>query len=69
MVGKKERLYALLMQVSLEDLVAADHFYRRLKQMLDLSSVREFVHQTYAGISFHSIGGVRVFQAPTGHVN
>ncbi len=36
------------MNVSLEALVPADHFYRHLDRTLDLSFVREFVQQTYA---------------------
>ena len=49
MMGRKERSFTLLIYVSLEDLVPADHFYRHLERSLDLSFVREFVQQTYAG--------------------
>ncbi len=49
MMGMKERSFAPLVNVSLEDLVPADHFYRHLERSLDLSFVREFVQQTYAG--------------------
>jgi transposase len=49
MMGSKKRHFASLIQVSLEDLVPADHFYRHLERSLDLSFVREFVQQTYAG--------------------
>jgi hypothetical protein len=49
MMGKKERSFAQLIQVSLEELVPADHFYRHLERTLDLSFVREFVQETYAG--------------------
>ncbi len=48
MMGSKQRSFAPLVKVSLEDLVPGDHFYRHLEQTLDLSFVREFVHQTYA---------------------
>ena len=48
MMGMKERRFAQLVTVSLEDLVPADHFYRHLERTLDLSFVREFVQQTYA---------------------
>jgi hypothetical protein len=48
MMGKKERHFAPLINVSVEQLVPQDHFYRHLKRSLDLSFVREFVHQTYA---------------------
>jgi hypothetical protein len=49
MMGKKERHFAPLTNVSLEGLVPADHFYRHLEKSLDLSFVREFVQTTYAG--------------------
>ncbi len=49
MMGSKQRQFAPLIHVSLEELVPADHFYRRLEQTLDLSFVREFVQETYAG--------------------
>jgi hypothetical protein len=39
MMGKKERSFAPLVNVSLEDLVPADHFYRYLDRTLDLSDV------------------------------
>jgi transposase len=48
MMGKKERHFAPLIQVSLEQLVPQGHFYRQLEQALDLSFVREFVQGTYA---------------------
>src|SRR5438132_2626117 len=49
MMGSKERHFAPLINVSLEELVPADHFYRHLERALDLTFVREFVHETYAG--------------------
>src|SRR5438132_2260608 len=49
MMGSKERHFAPLINVSLEQLVPQDHFYRHLERTLDLSFVREFVHETYAG--------------------
>ena len=49
MMGRKERSFASLINVSLEELVPQDHFYRHLERTLDLSFVREFVQQTYAG--------------------
>jgi transposase len=48
MMGTKERQFAPLTKVSLEELVPHDHFYRHLERTLDLSFVREFVHETYA---------------------
>lgn len=46
MMGKKERCFAPLINVSLEDLVPVDDFYRHLDRTLDLSFVREFVQET-----------------------
>jgi hypothetical protein len=40
MLGTKERRFAPLGPLSLEDLVPADHFYRQLNRTLDLSFVR-----------------------------
>jgi hypothetical protein len=37
----------LLPPVSLEDLVAPDHFYRHLERSLDLGFVRELVRDAY----------------------
>ena len=48
MMGKKERHFASLINVSVEQLVPQDHFYRHLERTLDLSFVREFVHESYA---------------------
>jgi hypothetical protein len=48
MMGTKERHFAPLINVAVEQLVPQDHFYRHLEQTLDLSFVRELVHQTYA---------------------
>src|SRR6266481_5797596 len=62
MMGKKERSFAPLVNVSLEDLVPADHFYRRLERTLDLSFVREFVHESYAGGGRPSIDPVDFFK-------
>jgi hypothetical protein len=45
----KERHFAPLIHVSLEELVPKDHFYRHLERSLDLSFVYEFVKETYAG--------------------
>lgn len=47
MMGSKERDVALLVNVSLEELVPQDNFYRHLEQSLDLSFVCEFVQQMY----------------------
>jgi predicted secreted protein len=45
MMGSKERHFAPLIHVSLEELVQQDHFYRHLERTLDLSFVREFVQK------------------------
>jgi transposase len=58
MMGMKERRFAPLINVSLEELVPQDHFYRHLERSLDLSFVREFVHETYAGKGRPSIDPV-----------
>src|SRR6266851_5437863 len=62
MMGTKERSFAPLVNVSLEDLVPADHFYRHLERTLDLSFVREFVQETYAGGGRPSIDPVVFFK-------
>jgi transposase len=62
MMGIKERSCAPLIQVSLEELVPHDHFYRHLDRTLDLSFAREFVQQTYAGGGRPSIDPVVFFK-------
>ena len=39
MLGTKERHFTPLINVSLEELVSRDHFYRHLERTLDLSLV------------------------------
>ena len=53
MMGAKERHFAPLIHVSLEEMTPQDHFYRQMEQTLDLSFVREFVQETYAGKELH----------------
>jgi hypothetical protein len=48
MMGTKARIFAAITDVSLEDLVPADHFYRHLEKCLDLTFVRELVQSCYA---------------------
>jgi len=62
MMGTKERSFAPLITRSLENLVPQDHFYRHLERTLDLSFVREFVHETYAGRGRPSIDPVVFFK-------
>jgi hypothetical protein len=64
-MGSKQRNFTPLIQVSLEGLVPPDHFYRHLERTLDLSFVREFVHETYAGGGRPSIERARVLQIAT----
>ncbi len=62
MMGTKQRHFAPLITTSLEDLVPQDHFYRHLERTLDLSFVRQFVQETYAGIGRPSIDPVVFFK-------
>ena len=62
MMGTKERHFAQLINVSLEELVPQDHFYRHLERTLDLSFVYEFVKETYAGGGRPSIDPVVFFK-------
>ena len=48
MMGIKKRSFTPLENISLEDLVPKDNFYRRLEEKLDLSFVRELVAERYA---------------------
>ena len=62
MMGTKERHFAPLINVSVEELVPPDHFYRHVERTLDLSFVREFVQQTYARGGRPSIDPVVFFK-------
>src|SRR6266478_10040791 len=62
MMGRKERHFAPLINVSVEQLVPADHFYRHLERTLDLSFVREFVQETYAAGGRPSIDPIVFFK-------
>ncbi len=62
MMGTKARHFAPLINVSLEELVPHDHFYRHLERTLDLSFVHELVQQTYAGGGRPSIDPVVFFK-------
>jgi hypothetical protein len=56
MMGTKERNFQPLPEdISLEDLVAQDNFYRRLQQKLDLSFVRALVEDRYAACGRPSV--------------
>jgi transposase len=62
MMGMKERSFAPLTHISLEELVPQNHFYRYLEQKLDRSFVRKFVQETYAGLGRPSIDPVVFFK-------
>src|SRR2546421_4478456 len=62
MMGSKEWHFTPLINMSLEQLVPQDHFYRHLERTLDLSFVYEFVKETYAGGGRPSIDPVVFFK-------
>jgi transposase len=62
MMGMKQHCLAPLVNVSLEELVPQDHFYRHLERTLDLSFVRKFVQETYATMGRPSIDPVVFFK-------
>ena len=62
MLGVKERRFAPLGPLSLEDLVPADHFYRQLDRALDLSFVRGLVAPCYAAGGRPSIDPIVFFR-------
>ena len=63
MMGTKVRTFAQLPHdLSLEDLVPEDHFYRRLEARLDLSFVRELVGTLYANGGRPSVDPVVFFK-------
>src|SRR5215204_2725535 len=63
MMGTKIRSFSPLPHdLSLEDLVPQDHFYRRLEARLDLSFVRELVGPLYAKAGRPSVDPVVFFK-------
>ena len=63
MMGTNIRsFFPLPHDLSLEDLVPQDHFYRRLQARLDLSFVRELVAPLYAGGGRPSVDPVVFFK-------
>src|SRR5947209_18367087 len=62
MMGAKLRVFTPLADVSLEQLVPRDHFYRRLEHALDLSFVRALVADSYAAGGRPSIDPVVFFK-------
>ena len=67
MIGRKARCFAPVSAVSLDELVPADHFYRHLEQVLDLTFVRELVQDNYAAMGRPSIDPVVFFKTHTPH--
>jgi hypothetical protein len=67
MMGTKERNFQPLPNdISLEDLVPEDNFYRRLQQKLDLSFVRELVEDLQWDSFPDLSGGCSVAHAKAG---
>ncbi len=63
MMGIKDRRFdPLPRDISLEELVPEDHFYRHLERTLDLSFVRELVEPLYAGSGRPSVDPVVFFK-------
>src|SRR6476659_2606792 len=62
MMGSKDRAFAPLIDVSLEQLVPADHFYRLLHRSLDLSFVCELVAPFYAAGGRPSVDPIVFFK-------
>jgi transposase len=62
MMGTKVRSFAPLPDLSLEELVPKDNFYRRLEGILDLSFVRGLVQERYASSGRPSVDPVVFFK-------
>jgi transposase len=63
MMGTKERVFTPLPAVSLDELVPAEHFYRHLERVLDLTFVWNLLHECYvAGMGRPSIDPVVFFR-------
>jgi transposase len=62
MIGTKARIFTPITAVSLEELVPANHFYRRLDRVVDLTFVRALVKETYAERGRPSIDPVVFFK-------
>jgi transposase len=63
MMGMKARLFTPVPAVSLDELVPADHFYRHVDRVLDLSFVRDLVQGRYAaGVGRPSVDPVVFFK-------
>jgi transposase len=62
MMGTKIRDFAPLPNLSLEELVPKDNFYRRLEERVDLSFLRELVSECYASSGRPSVDPVVFFR-------
>jgi transposase len=62
MMGTKIRNFVPLPDLSLEELVPKDNFYRRLEEILDLSFVRDLVEERYAASGRPSVDPVVFFK-------
>jgi transposase len=62
MMGAKARVFTLVPAVSLDELVPADHFYRHLDRVLDLSFIRDLVQECYANCGRPSIDPMVFFK-------
>jgi len=62
MMGFKPRVFTPLTNVSLDDLVPTDHFYRHLERALDLSFIRDLVRPCYAASGRPSIDPIVFFK-------
>ena len=51
MMGTKARIFGPITNVSLEDLVPKDHFYRHVERKLDLSFVRDLVRDLLCSLA------------------
>jgi transposase len=58
----KCRMHDHPVAVSLDALVPVDHFYRHLDAHLDLSVVRDWVHDAYPGLGRPSVDPVVIFK-------
>lgn len=61
-MGIKRRVFHPLVNVTLDDLVPADHFYRQVERTLDLGFVRDLVRHLYAPNGRPSIDPVVFFK-------
>ncbi len=67
MLRAKERAFAPLSGLTVEDLVPADHFYRHLEAKLDLAFVRDLVRDYYKAGGRPSIDPVVFFKTRATH--